>query len=731
MVHRDIDNQELPDSAVFQLDAPRLKLTLDIETFSRADLKKQGMAKYAEDPSTDILCACWAFDDGPVDAWIPSADESFRQALLALNDPSLKDAKIFVGTEVPGSLRHHIASSGEAHAWNNAFERSVLNGPAGVKYNFPKLLIPSMRCSMANARVHGLPGSLEDAANAVRAPVRKRLSGLAAMRYLCKPRKDGSRPTIEEERERFLQLVPYCADDVRAERSVDSLVPRMSDAEQAIWEMDQEFNDAGVLVDLSLCDDMQVLIAEYKKDLDRRCQELTGIKPSRAGPLAAWIRSHGFPELENLQADTVRKALKLDLPDEVRKALLIYGTYNAKAPTKYAAFARSACADDRIRHMFMFYGAGTGRWSAHHVQNLARPSIDDPDTAIEAARLWDLNWMRTLYDGVDFMKVAGTCVRGALIAGPGKELVFPDFAGIEARYNAWLGGEKWKIDAYRALDKGEGPDLYTVAYVRAFSVPLDAVTKPERQIGKCMELALGYEGGVGAFIKMAGTYRVDLKDIAKAYDTLPSDVVQEALEAHDYASTQGRLYNLPERIWVTAEGIKRLWRRAHPGIEKLWLDLKDSAIKATENPGVVYKAAGGKILFRIVDRWLVMRLPSGRRMWYYNPSVRTDKQGRKEFRYFGINTQTRQWGPSGMYGGSWCNNETQGGCRDLLVRAKLAIRRRHPGTMRGSVHDEPIMEAAIGQITDEELLEDMCVTGEWDAGLPLAIEIHRGPRYRK
>lgn len=708
-----------------------MKLTLDIETFSRQDLKKGGLAKYAEDESTDILCACWAFDDGPVDAWIPSADESFRQALLALNDPALKDAKIFVGPSVPDELGGHVASGGETHAWNNPFERSVLSGPAGKRYSFPKLSIPQMRCSMANARVHGLPGGLEDAANAMRAPVRKRLSGVNAMRYLCKPRKDGSRPTIEEERERFLQLVPYCADDVRAERAVDALVPAMSAAEQAIWEMDQEMNDAGVLIDLGLCDDMQVLIAEYKKDLERRCKELTGIKPSRAGPLADWIRAHGFSELENLQADTVRKALKRDLPPEVRTALLIYGTYNAKAPTKYAAFSRSACADDRIRHMFMFYGAGTGRWSAHHVQNLARPSIDDPDTAIEAARLWDLNWMRTLYEGTDFMKVAGTCVRGALIAGPGKELVFPDFAGVEARYNAWLGGEKWKIAAYLAFDKGEGPDLYTVAYARAFSVPLEAVTKPERQIGKCMELALGYEGGVGAFIKMAGTYRIDLKDIEKAYDTLPRDVIEEALEAHEYAEKQGRLYDLPEKVWVTAEGIKRLWRRAHPGIEKLWLDLKDSAIKATENPGIVYKAAGGKVLFRIVDRWLVMRLPSGRRMWYYSPSVRIDKAGRKEFRYLGINTKTRQWGPSGMYGGSWCNNETQGGCRDLLTRAKHNVILRHPKTLRGSVHDEPIMEARIGQITDDELLEDMCTNGEWDEGLPLAVEIHRGKRYRK
>ena len=54
-----------------------MDLTLDIETFSRADLKKAGLAAYAQHKSTDILCACWAFGDGLVRAWVPTADEQF------------------------------------------------------------------------------------------------------------------------------------------------------------------------------------------------------------------------------------------------------------------------------------------------------------------------------------------------------------------------------------------------------------------------------------------------------------------------------------------------------------------------------------------------------------------------------------------------------------------------------------------------------------------------------
>lgn len=712
-----------------------MKLTLDIETFSRADLKKQGMARYAEDESTDILCACWAIDDGAVSAWIPSADVAFIKELQALKEI---DGATYWGEEVPEPLQHFIEIGTPVHAWNNGFERLVLSGPAGKRYWFPKLEIKNMRCSMANSRVHGLPGGLDDASHAVAAMVKKRKSGQTAMRYLCKPRKNGTRPLLTEERERFLELVPYCADDVRAERAVDDIIPPMSAAEQTNWEMDQEFNDLGWLTDPEVCDDMDVLVQQYKRELAKKCIELTGIKPSRAGPLAAWIREHGFPELENLQADTVRKALKLDLPDDVKTVLKIYSTFNAKAVTKYDAFRRSSCADGRIRHMFMFYGAGTGRWSAHHIQNLARPSIEDPETAIAAAKEWDLNWIRALYPGVDPMKVFGTCVRGALIAAPGKELVFPDFAGVESRYNAWMFGEDWKLEAYRAYDRGEGPNMYCVVYGKLFDVdPNSKEGKAGKQEGKVIDLANGFEGGVGAAAKMCATYGTELKDMAAALDrTLPRDIVEEAVEAWHYAVEQGRTYDLPEKIWVPLEGSKRLWRNAHPKIVAGWKQLNEAAIAAVDNPGQIHKIKNGRVMFKVEDRWLVMRLPSGRRIWYYRPQVHRPRSTPKRpnpkpvFYYMGVDTKTRQWGRTSMYGGSWCNNETQGGCRDLLVRGKLRMRARGLPLI-GSVHDEPILETRPGEISDAEIIEDMCEGQSWDLGLPLTVEIHRGKRYRK
>jgi DNA polymerase bacteriophage-type len=714
------------------------KVYLDIESFSRCDLKKSGLAKYAEHESTDVLCACWAFDNGPVSAWIPQADQGFLDAL----QPLYNWGALYAGPAVPRELSDAILSRMETHAWNAAFERLVLNGTAGQRYDFPKIETSQAYCSMVNARVHGLPGALEDAANAVNASVKKRINGVNSMRFLCRPKKNGERPMLINERERFLSLLPYCADDVAAERAVDNIVPRMSDAELRIYrELDQPMNDRGWKVDLESVDSMETLVHVYKKELEKRCRDITGIKPSRAGPLADWIRQHGVPDLENLQADTVRKVLKreADLPPETVKVLKIYSTFGMKAVAKYPAMRKAAGSGDRLRHLFGMYGAGTGRWTSYIVQlqNLFRPVINDPEMAIEIAREWDLEWLRANYPGVDPMKVIASCVRSCLVADEGKDLLFPDFAGVEARWNAWMFNEKWKLEAFKRQDAGTGPSSYCVVYGECFGVDPNFDTKTVqgahwKQQGKVLDLSMGYLGGVGAFVKMAGTYRIDLKDMAeKTYPTLPRDVLEESVEAYRYAAEQGRLYELPEKIWITAEGLKRLWRRAHPGIAKGWLDLEKSAILAVENPGSVHKVAGGRLMYKVEGDFLICRLPSGRRLYYYRPWIKEAKNGKPELHYFGMNTVTRQWGPTSTYSGRICENETQGGCRDLLVRAKYGLIALDGFKLLGSVHDEPIGEVPEGWHEEEEVKRIMCTNGEWDIGLPLAVEMHRGKRYRK
>ena len=711
-----------------------MKITGDIETFSRCDLKKAGMARYAEDESTDINCFCWAIDDGPVHSWIPQGDEEFKAALIALKDPALEGGTIWIGSTVPGELRFLIGRAAELHAWNAAFERLNLNGPAGQRYGFPKIEISQTWCSMLNARVHGLPGALEDAANALNTPIKKRIAGVNAMRYLCKPRKDGTRPMLVEERERFLALIPYCADDVRAERGIDAVVPPMSAQELRIYrELDQPMNDRGWKVDLAAVDALESLVQQYKAELEGACLTLTGIKPSRPGPLADWIRSKGFPELENLQADTVRKALMKEMPQETKRILSLYSTYGMKSVMKFPAMRKAAGSGARLRHLFGMYGAGTGRWVSYIVQlqNLFRALVDS-GVAVEIAMEWSLQYVRDMYPGIDPMKVFASCVRSCLVADEGKDLLFPDFSGVEARWNSWMFGEEWELKAYRDYDAGIGPNVYVANYARSYGIPADSQEAIEgKQLGKVLVLSMGYEVGVGAFVKMAGTYRVDLKDMAeKTYPTLPRDVLDESIEAFQYAEEQGRTYELPSKVWITCEGLKRMWRRAHPNIVRGWVDLKEAAIGAVSNPGKIHSVAKGRIAFRTEQDWLVMRLPSGRKMWYYKPRIKEDKQGRQALHYLGMNTVTRQWGPTSTYGGKLCENETQGGCRDLLVYAKFDVAEMGLPLI-GTVHDQPAYEVDEGFDGEAEVAERMCRDRKWNSGLPLAVEMHRGKRFRK
>jgi DNA polymerase len=692
--------------------------TVDIESFSRVNLKKAGLYRYAEDPSTDLLCVCWAHHNESVEAWVPSADKAFAEELQA------GCAGLFpmvnTGPTPPASLLRALKNF---TAWNAAFERSVLNGPAGQRYGIPHIEIEHTRCSMARSRHASMPGKLEDAARVLNTPVQKRVSGLNAMRYLCKPRSDGTRPTIVEERARFLALVPYCADDVRAEQCVDAVLPEMSPKELRVYQLDQRINDRGVRVDLGAVADFEALIAEYKTYLKERCRDIAGCSPTQTAVLAKYIRENGYPELENLQADTVRKVV-LDpaAPDSVKEVLRLYSTHNMKAVAKYPAMREAVCRDGRIRGMLQYHAAGTGRWSSFIVQihNLFRPVIGDPEVAVDAAKARDLDWIRAMYPGVDPMKVFASCVRSCLVADEGKELVFPDFSGIESRWCAWMFGEQWKLDAFAT-----GRDTYVEAYARSFNVPSTSVGYWERLIGKVLELSMQYQGGVGAFIKMAANYKLDLSRIVGAFEHLPEGIRMAASDGYDFAPEKGRGYGLDKEVWLAAEGLKLAWRAAHPKIVWGWKNLNDAAQNAVANPGQIYAVCGKRLQFKVEGRWLIMRLPSGRKTRYFEPRLEGDR-----LVYEGVDTVTRMWGKTSTYGGKLCENQAQAGCRDLLADAMLNFDSASvPIVMH--VHDEPVFEAPIGTLPDDYVDGMMTLAPGWAHGFPLAIEGHRGKRYRK
>lgn len=314
--------------------------------------------------------------------------------------------------------------------------------------------------------------------------------------------------------------------------------------------------------------------------------------------------------------------------------------------------------------------------------------------------------VRTL-DAIDIeygapMSVFSDMLRAMICAAPGNVLISADYSNIEGRVLAWLAGEQWKIDAFKAFDEGRGDDIYKITAGEILGKPAKSVTKNERQSrGKVPELALGFGGGLKAFLAM------------------------------------GRIYNTTYTD-EEAEDIKVQWRAKHPKIKAFWYQLEDAAIDAVRNPGTVYKA--GRILFRMAGSFLWCRLPSGRSLCYPYPSIKDkkapwkDRDGNDVFKpalhFWGVDPLTKQWCEQDTYGGSLAENVTQAVARDVMANGMRNLDAKgYPVVMH--VHDEMVAEVPEGFGSVAEFESLMCAPASWMTGLPVVAEGWAGTRYRK
>lgn len=312
--------------------------------------------------------------------------------------------------------------------------------------------------------------------------------------------------------------------------------------------------------------------------------------------------------------------------------------------------------------------------------------------------------------------------RGFIVAASGKKLVASDLSNIEGRVNAWVAGEAWKLDAFRAYDtvlsrdaSGKavraGPDLYVASYARAWGVPIERVTKDDRQIGKVMELALGYQGGYGAFAAMGLAYGVHVVD---RLEDAPRDAKRVLTR---------------EQV----EDIKTRWRAAHPRIRATWYALQDAALAAIETP---YKTfwVNNRIAYRFDGVHLYCRLPSSRCITYPYASIGDGTYG-PQMQYWGIDSRPgrpKKWSQLSAYGGMLCENVVQGIAADILMCAFERIEDSgFPIIMH--VHDEVVCEVAADDNTRThvELARLMTAGEKWSLGLPLASDGWAAQRYRK
>jgi DNA polymerase bacteriophage-type len=235
-----------------------------------------------------------------------------------------------------------------------------------------------------------------------------------------------------------------------------------------------------------------------------------------------------------------------------------------------------------------------------------------------------------------------------------------------------------------------------------------------------------------------------LEEMAKiVIPLLPEDALEHAKWMHDNHPNK----DVSGDVETACNGLKYMYRQQQPGITQGWKDLKEAAERAVEFPGTAYWTPNKKIAFRIEDykgrRWLCMRLPSGRKIKYYNPSWTPPRvedrwlNGERVERvipcymsYWGIDTYTRQWMLLQTYGGKLDENADQGFSRDLLCNGMLALDGAGY-TIVGSEHDKAILEVPVDFGSVEEIKALMVAQPDYCAGLPLATDGKRVKRYSK
>ena len=100
----------------------------------------------------------------------------------------------------------------------------------------------------------------------------------------------------------------------------------------------------------------------------------------------------------------------------------------------------------------------------------------------------------------------GQAIRKLFRAPPGKKLIKADFSGIELRIMACLSQDKTMIEAFQS-----GQDLHKLTASKLAGVPLDQVTKAQRQGAKAVNFLLIYGGKPELLQRRAKeTYGVDM-----------------------------------------------------------------------------------------------------------------------------------------------------------------------------------------------------------------------------
>lgn len=660
----------------------------DFETASGCNLKKAGAARYAEDPTTEILCFSWGPPGEKARTWFPDMGPQ-HPITLALMDDAFDTMVTWI-------------------AHNALFEKSIWRCIMVLVFGFPDIPDQRWHDTMASCAMKVIPQQLEQALKVLHIPAEKDMEGSRLTIGLSKPnRKTGM---LDRSPDTLARVGEYCEQDVLTEGLLHKRIGWLSPSERRVWLLDQEINERGVMLDMGLIRAAKEIVAKASKPLLYEFSELTGgLGINQAVKIGEWARSRGVV-LPNMQKQTLIDLLGIDedgeepdfdpgaleqeLPSDVERALRIRQLVGSASVKKLDAMLACVCSDGAAHNLLQYYGAGTGRWAGRLLQpqNFPRGSLGENHNvdALVAGIMSEDPEFLSLLSGAPPVETVVSSLRHMLISRPGRVFVSGDFMQIEARVVLALAGQQDKV---QLLASGASP--YIDMGWKIFGRKIDKHNEvAEYTISKNSVLGLGFQMGAPKF--------------------------------HDrYAKTHPMSF---------CEEIVRIYREDWaPMVPKLWYGLERAAV-ATVHSGTPHEAYG--VRYALEDGWLTARLPNGRKLWYYNPlptyrSMPWDPLDvRPGFSYQA--KKTGRWITIDAYGGLLTENVVQALARDLLVSAMFRCQ-LHNIPMVLTVHDEIVGEPRQSELDEKAMGQILADSPPWalELKIPVAADTWAGDRYRK
>lgn len=538
-------------------------LYIDFETRSEVDLIFHGLRRYAVDPSSEVICMAYAFDDDDVEFWWSS--EPF-----------------------PQSVTDYFKSGEPVMAHNAGFEQGICDHVLSRTHGVQAPANEQWRCSMAMSLANGYAGGLDALAVGLGLPYRKNPEGTRLIREYCAP---GHMKTFKPGDAENMK--DYCISDVEVMRAAVKCLRPLTDDEWEEYHINAIINERGLPIDVKFCEAALTYTHEVADDANRQLAELTGGKMTKSTQRKArdeWL----FPKLTpyqmkllevykkgekkiSLDADHRRYLLECeDLDDDARCLLEHINNAGSSALKKFAVAAHQHC-DGRVHNTFLWNGAGrTGRFSGKGLQphNIRRDVFSDN----EAESL-----IIDVLDGVEIDKPADTMARllRAMITHP-DGVYYCDWSAIEGRVAPWMAQEETATEKLRHYN--DGSDIYVITASGMFDTAIGRVTKDQRQMGKVAELSLQFGGSHNALIMMAKNYGIVLDEHEAKHHVI-------------------------------------MWREENRWAEYIWNEYDRAIVEAVKYPGDAVSV--GRVVYQADENlnYLWCRLPSERLLAYPKPRM--------------------------------------------------------------------------------------------------------------